>query len=43
MKKEDLIKKIKDTRSVVEFYKLKDEILSFLEPSKTAGKVKGDD
>lgn len=40
MNKKELIDKIKKTTSVVEFYKLKTDILSFLEEGKDVGKVK---
>lgn len=40
MNKGKLIQKIKSTTSTVEFYKLKEDILSFLEPGKTVGEAK---
>ena len=40
MDKQTLIKKVQNTTSLVEFYKLKEDILAFLEPSKDIGKAK---
>lgn len=40
MMKEDLIKKINVTTSLVEFYKLKEEILKALKEEKTSKEVK---
>ena len=43
MKKDELIKKIEKTTSLVEFYKLKEDILQFLKPEASKGKAKEDE
>lgn len=43
MKKDDLIKRLKNTTSLVEFYKLKTNIIEHLEPAKTTKKTSEDE